>query len=89
MKEDLKNRVERIRSELQSRSQGVPGVGIRDAFGRRERGARHANTMQLVLMLLMMSCFLGWIFYGNIALYAFLVLFPLYVFIRTRKFFQS
>lgn len=88
-KEDLKNRTERIRGELRAENGQVPGAGIREAFRRRERETRHASTMQLVLMLLMMGCFLGWIFYGNIALYAFLVLFPLYVFLRTRKFFQS
>jgi hypothetical protein len=62
---------------------------IREAFSRREREGRKANLMQLLLITIMVGTFLGWWYYGNVAFYAFLVLFPSYILLRTSKRFRS
>ena len=44
--------------------------------------------MQLLLIFIILGSFGGWLIYGNVVLYIFLVIFPLYIYLRTRKFFQ-
>lgn len=85
VKEDIKNRTERIRTEVDVEANKSHREHIREAFNRRDRANRKADFMQLLLITIMVGSAVGWWFYGNIALYAFLVLFPLYIFLRTRK----
>ncbi len=89
VKEDIKNRTERIRSEISSEKNQSYREHIREAFGRREKENRKADFMQLLLITIMAGTFVGWLYYGNVAFYAFLVLFPLYIILRTSKLFRS
>ena len=89
VKEDIKNRTQRIRSEVSEKENKEYRENIRKAFSRREKEGRKANLMQLLLMTIMVGTFVGWWYYGNVAFYAFLVLFPLYILLRTSKLFRS
>ncbi len=88
VKEDIKNRTERIREELKHESIRSHREHIKNAFARRERSNIATNFMQLLLILILLSTFAGWLMYGNVALYIFLVIFPLYILLRASRFFR-
>ena len=88
IKEDIQNRTERIKGELKITSAQTHREHIKAAFTNRARREKTGDFMQLLLIVIMLGTFTGWLFYGNVALYVFLVLFPLYIYLRTRKFFQ-
>lgn len=88
IKEDIKNRTQRIKGELNVTSSHSHRQHIKDAFAHREKRQKSSDFMQLLLIIILLGAFGGWIIYGNVALYVFLVVFPLYLFFRTRKFFQ-
>ena len=88
IKEDIKNRTERIKGELNSTSSHAHREHLRAAFSQREKKARSSDFMQLLLIFIMLGTFGGWLMYGNVVLYVFLVVFPLYIFLRTRKIFR-
>jgi hypothetical protein len=88
VKEDIQNRTERIKGELKHTSLQSHRENIRAAYSKRARREKSTNFMQLLLILIFLGTFFGWIFYGNVVLYAFLIVFPIYIFLRTRKFFQ-
>lgn len=88
IKEDIQNRTERIKGELKHTSSELHGEHIRSAYANRDRREKSTNIMQLLLILILLGTFFGWIFYGNVVFYAFLIIFPIYLFLRTRKFFQ-
>lgn len=87
IKEDIKNRTERIKGELKVTSQQSHHAHLKAAFNKRIRREKSSDFMQLVLILIFLGAFFGWLFLGNVVLYAFIVIFPLYIFLRTRKFF--
>jgi hypothetical protein len=89
VKEDIKNRTERIRSEIVAETHRGYREHIREAFNRRDRENKKTSFMQLLLITIMMGTVVGWLYYGNVAFYAFLVLFPLYIILRTSKLFRS
>lgn len=88
IKEDIQNRTERIKGELKITSKQSHREHIRNAFDQREKREKSSDFMQLVLIVIILLAVGGWLIYGNIALYVFLVVFPVYIFFRTRKFFQ-
>ena len=88
IKEDIQNRTERIKGEIKQTSSHAYREHIKSAYATRARREKSTNFMQLLLILILLGTFFGWIFYGNLVLYAFVVIFPIYIFLRTRKFFQ-
>ena len=88
IKEDIQNRTERIKGELNVTSVQNHREHIKSAFRNRARREKSSDFMQLLLIVIMLGTFAGWLIYCNIALYVFLVVFPLYIYLRTRKFFQ-
>jgi hypothetical protein len=89
VKEDIKNRMARIRSELSEEALKTQRRSIHEGFQRREKQDRRVDMMQWILIILMLGTILGWLYFGNVAFYIFLVLFPLYVWFRIRKPSQS
>jgi len=85
IKEDIKNRTARIAAELKLERSGDHHENIRAAFKAVEKKERSISFMQLLIMVLLLGTVFGWIYYGNVALYVFLILFPLYILLRTRK----
>jgi hypothetical protein len=88
VKEDIQNRTQRIKGELKVTSAHAHREHIKSAFRQREKRAKSSDFMQLLLIFILLGAFGGWLIYGNIALYIFLFVFPLYLYLRTRKFFQ-
>ena len=88
IKEDIQNRTERIKGELNITSSLTHHEHIKTAFRKRARRDKTSDFMQLLLIFIMLGTFGGWLIYGTVVLYISLVVFPIYIFIRTRKFFQ-
>jgi hypothetical protein len=88
IKEDIQNRTERLKGELKHTSSQAYREHIKSAYSNRARREKTTNFMQLLLILILLGTFFGWIFYGNVVIYVFAVIFPIYIFLRTRKFFQ-
>ena len=88
IKEDIQNRTERIKGELKITSSQSHREHIKKAFSNRAKREKSSDFMQLLLVIIMLGSFGGWLIYGNIVLYIAMVVFPLYIFFRTRKFFQ-
>ncbi|MCK5368206.1 MAG: hypothetical protein KAQ62_06620 [Cyclobacteriaceae bacterium] len=88
IKEDIQNRTERIKGELKITSSQSHREHIKKAFSNRAKREKSSDFMQLLLVIIMLGSFGGWLIYGNIVLYIAMVIFPLYIFFRTRKFFQ-
>ncbi len=88
IKEDIENRTERLKSELKHVSSETYREHIKSAYSHRVRREKTTNFMQLLLILILLGTFFGWIFFGNVVIYAFVIVFPIYIFLRTRKFFQ-
>lgn len=88
VKEDIRNRTERMKVELKYAEKESYREHIKSAYASRARREQSTNFMQLLLILILLGTFFGWIFYGNKVIYAFIVIFPLYIFLRTRKLFR-
>lgn len=88
VKEDIQNRTERIKGELNITSFKSHREHIKSAFSKRAKRDKTSDFMQLLLIIIMLGTFGGWLIYGTVVLYISLVVFPIYIFIRTRKFFQ-
>lgn len=88
VKEDIQNRTERIKGELKITSSHSHRELIKSAFNNRAKREKSSDLMQILLIIILSGTFGGWLLYGNVALYFGLVSFPLYLFFRTRKFFQ-
>jgi len=88
IKEDIQNRTERIKGELKITSDQSHREYLKSAFSHRAKREKSSDFMQLLLIFIILGAFGGWLIYGNVALYVFLAVFPLYIYFRTRKFFQ-
>lgn len=88
IKEDIKNRNERIKGELKITSSHSHRESLKSAFSQRAKREKTSDFMQLLLIVILLGTFGGWLIYGNMVLYIFLVIFPLFIYLRTRKFFQ-
>lgn len=62
--------------------------GLRNSFQRRQSSQMKTSTMQLVLVLILFGCFFGYLYFGEVALYALIIILPIYILVRTRKFFD-
>ncbi len=88
IKEDIQNRTARAKVELKYAESEAYRQHIKSAYSTRARRDKSSNFMQLLLILILLGSFFGWIYYGNVVIYVFAVVFPIYIFLRTRKFFQ-
>ncbi len=88
VKEDIKNRVARIKADLSEEPLSTHRQSIHEAFQKRDRQIKRVNLMQMILIIIMMGTIAGWLFFGNVAFYVFLVVFPVYIWFRTRNYFQ-
>ncbi len=90
VKEEINIRTEQIKRELNkdTESNSLYKENISSAFTRRSRKNSRVSGMQAVIIALFVGTFVGYFIYGNVALWTFLVLFPVYIFIRTRKYFS-
>ena len=95
VKEDIENRTQAIRAELEAHER-INRINPDDrarfrsemeqAFTRRAGQDRKSSIMQVVFILLFLSIFVGYLFYGNNVFYAALILLPMYILYRKRSF---
>ena len=98
IKEDIQERTERIRRELEQegvleRSGNEQETGeyksrISGSFSRRAQYRKSVNRSSLIqfgIFILLMGGFVGYLFYGSDVIYGFLLLVPLYAFLRLKK----
>lgn len=88
VKEDIQNRTERIKRELKITSTASHREHIKSAFNNRAKRQKSSDFMQILLIVLMLGSVGGWLIFGNVVLIICAIVFPLYLFFRTRKFFQ-
>ena len=89
VKEEVTERAERIRREMENQ----PSEELRHklksewklAHNRQATADKRSNVSQLIFVLLFFFTFVGYIFYGNNALYIGLILIPVYIFLRVRQ----
>ncbi len=80
IKEDIENRTERIQSEIGDKE--FYHEHISQAFRRRDKKEKTSGMLQFFFVVAFAIIFFGYIYFGNQILYAFLILIPLYIWIK-------
>ena len=95
IKEEIEERTERIRREMEaeasisSEQRAKFKAEWQQVHQRRESEVKSSNVSQLIFVLLFIITSVGYIFYGNNALYLGLILIPAYIFLRMRQMRQN
>lgn len=85
IKEDLKQREERIKKELEQGNNGTYAENISEAFSKR-RGSNYGTALtQVLFIILFLAVFFGYIYYGNGAFYGLILLLPIYILIKRKR----
>jgi hypothetical protein len=69
VKEDVKNRTERLKVESRLAERQAYTEHIKAAYSSRIRKRNTTNMMQLVLIAIILGTVIGWLMYGNNVLY--------------------
>jgi hypothetical protein len=85
IKEEIKERTEMFRRQLNANDSEFIRSNISNAFAKRSREYHKGNAMQFVFIIAFIAVTVGYLFYGNIALISFLVVLPVYIFIKIRR----
>jgi len=83
IKEEIEDRTERIKSELNDRE--FYREHISQAFRRREKRERTSGILQLFFVITFALIIFGYIYFGTQILYTFLILIPLYIWMRRKR----
>ncbi len=86
IKEDIKERTERIKAELNLENNSDYRSNISGAFNRRAKQNRQATVLQMVLITVFLIIGFGYIYYGNDIFYFILLMVPIYFYFRIKKF---
>jgi len=84
IREDLDQRVSRIHKEIESDNHQDLRSSFRDTYERKKKAGRKASTNQIMVLTLIAGGTVGWLYFGNSALFALLLIFPLYIYFRFR-----
>ena len=88
VKEDVENRERLIIAEINSeKKKGTyePGTRISSAFGRAKSKRDNGSVLQFLFVILMLGGTVGYLYFGNVALYSVVGLASLYFVIRRLK----
>lgn len=85
VREEIKERTEAIRKQLNSTDTEFIRSNISEAFARRSKEYSKGNSMQLVFVITLIAVLVGYVFYGNVALLSFLIILPVYILLKLRK----
>lgn len=92
VKEDIENRTQMIRAELEAHERISPDERARfssemeQTYSRRAAQDQKSTIMQVVFIFLFIGLFAGYLFYGNYVLYAAFIILPMYILYRKRSF---
>lgn len=88
VKEDLDHRVQRIKNEHNknpddhSHSSSLSG-----AFTNRlDKSEKRSSLLQIIIIFVLIGTFAAYLYYGNAVFYFFLILAPVYLYYRSKKF---
>ncbi|HMP99778.1 MAG TPA: hypothetical protein PKC24_08350 [Cyclobacteriaceae bacterium] len=92
VKEELKERTARIKAELEAKESGdysraTAASRLRGSFKDRRPTSvnKHSNILQSIILLLLVALILGYLEFGNSALYLSLLIIPVYFYFRFKK----
>ncbi|WKN33261.1 hypothetical protein PZB74_07900 [Porifericola rhodea] len=89
VKEDIEERTSRIKQEISQLREGGSShqtSGIAGSFSRRANYTKNANILQMVILISLIIFIGGYLLYGNDIFYIFLLIVPIYFYIRIRKY---
>lgn len=92
VKEEIEQRTAQIKRELEldsgrnntDRARSATTTRLRGAFASKRKKAKGINIMQAVIVLLLTGGIVGYMYYGNIALYIFLLVSSLLLWLKIR-----
>ena len=84
IKEEMEERTSRIKKELGSSSEYYR-EHISSGFRRRVRREKTSGFMQLIFVIFFVIIFFGYIYFGSQVFYAFLILIPVYIWLKSRN----
>jgi hypothetical protein len=85
IKEEIKERTEMFRKQLNLNDNEFVRSNISNAFAKRSRQYHKGNAMQFFFIIAFIAVTLGYLFYGNMVLLSFLVVLGVYILIKLRK----
>jgi hypothetical protein len=87
VREDVENRISRIRSEMNisEKTDNYFGSKLSGAFERRRTQAQQSNILQMIIFLFLSAIVVGYLFFGNNVVYLFLILMPVYFYFRFKR----
>lgn len=89
IKEDIEQRTEKIRRDMENNLTPTHQSPLRNAFRRRAVENRKSNITQLLLIILLLATFFGYIYYGNEVIYLFIIIIPFYIVVRKKVWFRK
>lgn len=89
IKEDIEQRTERIKRDLEGNLNPNDQSPMRNAFRRKSAANRKSNIIQLLLIILLLGTFFGYIYFGNEVIYLFIVVIPFYILVRKKVWFRK
>jgi hypothetical protein len=84
IKEEIEERTSRIKKEIGDSSEYYR-EHISSAFRRRARTEKTSGILQFIFVISFVVIFFGYIYYGSQIFYAFIILIPLYIWIKRRN----
>lgn len=84
IKEEIEEKTSRIRKEIGD-SDEYFREHISSAFRRRVRTEKTSGILQFILIISFVVIFFGYIYYGNQIFYLFVILIPLYIWMKRRN----
>ena len=84
IKEEIEERTSRIKKEIGNSSEFYR-EHISSAFRRRARTQKTSGIMQFIFVISFVLIFFGYVYYGNQIFYAFIILIPLYIWMKRRN----
>jgi hypothetical protein len=84
IKEEIEEKTSRIKQELGD-SSDMYRQHISNAFRRRAKSEKTSGLLQVIFVISFVVIFFGYIYYGSQIFYVFLVLIPMYIWMKRRK----
>ncbi|WP_109829595.1 hypothetical protein [Reichenbachiella versicolor] len=90
IKEEIQGKIAAAKREAEHHSSDnnnaeVRASSISAAFSQRERKTKETSWAQMAIAAALMGTFIGWLFWGNDFLYAYLLLAPVYFYFRIKN----
>jgi len=90
VKEEIKERTRQIRREVEQSQAEKDDLfkyrsTIARSFSRRSRRNTQANFLQSTFILAFVGTIIGYLYFGNIALYVLLFIIPFYIYLKSRR----